>query len=82
MTLHGYVLARHMSRAQELLAKADLALAAAAQAAGFSSQSHFTAIFSTRVGLSPGSYRRTAGPVSVLLHGSAKTAVKQAAANA
>jgi AraC family transcriptional regulator len=69
MTLHSYVLARRMWRAQELLAKSDLPLAAVAQAAGFSSQSHFTTMFSTRTGFSPGSYRSMAKPSSVLVRG-------------
>jgi AraC-like DNA-binding protein len=58
VTLHSYVLARRMCLAQDLLAKSDLPLAAVAQLAGFSSQSHFTAIFSSRMGTSPGSYRK------------------------
>jgi AraC family transcriptional regulator len=59
MTLHAYVLARRMRRSQVLLAKSDLGLAAIAQAAGFSSQSHFTSVFSTRVGISPSAYRNS-----------------------
>jgi AraC family transcriptional regulator len=59
MTVHSYVLARRMRRSQVLLAKSDLPLAAIAQAAGFSSQSHFTSVFSTRVGIPPGSYRNS-----------------------
>jgi AraC family transcriptional regulator len=58
MTLHGYVLARRMRRSQELLAKSDLPLSAIAEAAGFSNQSHFTSVFSTRIGIPPGSYRQ------------------------
>jgi AraC-like DNA-binding protein len=34
-----------------------MSLAAVAQAVGFSTQSHFTAVFSTRMGASPGAYR-------------------------
>lgn len=59
MTLHGYVLARRMRRSQVLLAKSNLPLAAIAQAVGFSSQSHFTSVFSTRVGIPPSSYRNS-----------------------
>jgi AraC family transcriptional regulator len=58
MTLHGYVLARRIGRAQELLVKSGLPLAAVAEAAGFSNQSHFTSVFSTRMGIPPGSYRQ------------------------
>jgi AraC-like DNA-binding protein len=70
MTLHGYVLARRMRRSQELLAKSDLPLAAVAEAAGFSNQSHFTSVFSTRMGIPPSSYRQTRQRVSVSFRGS------------
>jgi AraC-like DNA-binding protein len=59
MTLHGYVLARRMRRSQVSLAKSNLPLAAIAQATGFSSQSHFTSVFTTRVGIPPSSYRNS-----------------------
>jgi AraC family transcriptional regulator len=61
MSLHGYVLARRMRRSQELLVKSDLPLAAVAEATGFSNQSHLTSVFSTRMGISPGSYRGMMG---------------------
>ena len=62
LTLHGYVLARRVRLAQELLAKSDLPLAVVA---GFSNQSHFTTLFSTRIGISPGAYRQERRRVSV-----------------
>ena len=65
VTLHSYVLARRMWRAQELLAKSCLSLAGIAQTAGFSSQSHFTSTFSTRMGISPGAYRNMTKRLSV-----------------
>jgi AraC family transcriptional regulator len=65
MSLHRYVLSRRMRRSQELLAKSDLPLAAVAEAAGFSNQSHFTSVFSTRMGIPPGSYRQMRRRVSV-----------------
>ena len=65
VTLHGYVLARRMRLAQVLLAKFDLPLAAVAAAAGFSNQSHFTSVFSTRIGVSPGVYRQMRRRVAV-----------------
>jgi len=68
VTLHGYVLTRRMRLAQELLVKSDLPLAAIAEAAGFSNQSHFTNVFSTRIGITPGSYRQKRRPVSVAIH--------------
>lgn len=67
MTLHGYVVARRMKRSQDLLAKSDLPLAAVAAAAGFSNQSHLTALFSTRIGITPRAYRNLRHAVSVSL---------------
>ena len=67
MTVHAYVLASRMRLAQELLAKSDLPLSCVAAAAGFSNQSHFTTVFSTRIGIPPGSYRRMRRRVSVSL---------------
>jgi AraC family transcriptional regulator len=68
VTLHGYVLARRMRLAHELLAKSDLPLAGVAAAAGFSNQSHFTSVFSTRIGISPGAYRQMKRRVTVSIH--------------
>jgi AraC family transcriptional regulator len=67
MTLHSYVLARRIRRAERLLAKSDLPLAAVADATGFSSQSHFTSVFSGRTGITPGSFRQTRRSVAVSL---------------
>jgi AraC family transcriptional regulator len=64
MTLHSYVLNRRISRSRELLARSDLPLAAVAAAAGFSNQSHLTTVFSTRIGMSPRTYRQNRRPVS------------------
>jgi len=65
MTLHSYVLSRRMRRSRDLLVRSDLPLAAVAEAAGFSNQSHLTAVFSTRIGMSPRAYRKMKQPVSV-----------------
>ena len=59
VTLHSYVLSRRTRRAQELLLQTDQSLAAVASAAGFSDQSHFTSLFTTRLGISPRAYRQT-----------------------
>lgn len=67
VSLHGYVLARKISRGQALLAKSDLPLAAVAEASGFSSQSHFTTVFSTRMGIPPGTYRQMRRPQSFFI---------------
>jgi AraC family transcriptional regulator len=56
-TLHRYVLSRRIWRAQELLSKPSSTLVDVAGAVGFSNQSHFTAVFTTRLGISPGAYR-------------------------
>lgn len=69
MTLHRYVLSRRMRRAQELLARTNLALVDVANAVGFSSQSHLTALFSTRFGVTPRAYReatRSASQISLI----------------
>jgi AraC family transcriptional regulator len=65
MTLHSYVLNRRIRRSRELLVRSDLPLAAVAEAAGFSNQSHLTAVFCTRIGISPRAYRKMRQPVSV-----------------
>lgn len=65
MTLHGYVLNLRIRRSQELLVRSDFPLAAVAAAAGFSNQSHFTTIFSTRLGMSPQTFRKFRRPASV-----------------
>lgn len=67
VTLHGYVLARRMRLAQELLAKSELPLADVAAAAGFSNQSHFTSVFSRRIGITPGAYRQMRRRVTVAI---------------
>ena len=65
MTLHRYVLARRLRRAQELLAMTGLPLAVVAKESGFSNQSHCTNLFRTRIGLSPRAYREMHRRVSV-----------------
>jgi AraC family transcriptional regulator len=67
VNLHSYVLARRMRLAEKLLVKSDLPLAAIAAAAGFSNQSHFTSVFSKRIGISPGAYRQNRRRVSVAI---------------
>jgi AraC family transcriptional regulator len=68
MTLHSYVLSRRIRHSRELLVRSDLPLAAIAEAAGFSNQSHLTTIFSTRIGISPYAYRKMRRPVSLAFH--------------
>ena len=52
-----YVQARHVKRAQQLLADRKTALAEIALHLGFSSQSHFTNVFREAVGITPKAYR-------------------------
>ena len=59
---HGYVTERRISRARQLLEHSELSLVEIALALGFSSQSHFTAMFHRKVGLTPAVYRRLLGP--------------------
>jgi AraC family transcriptional regulator len=72
MTLHSYVLSRRIGRSRELLVRSDFPLAAVAEAAGFANQSHFTTVFSKRVGISPHAYRKMGRPVSVAFHTTAQ----------
>ncbi|NNM71619.1 AraC family transcriptional regulator [Enterovirga aerilata] len=58
-TPHGWLQARRIERAKELLAKQNLALAEVALACGYADQSHLTRTFGARVGMSPGVWRRT-----------------------
>ena len=48
VTLHGYVLARRIRRAEQLLIKSDLPLVAIRRRQRVCEQSHFTTVFSTR----------------------------------
>ena len=57
-TPHQYVLARRIERARDLLSRRRNSLVEIALAAGFRNQSHFTSVFSSRVGVTPAAYRR------------------------
>ncbi len=52
-----FVIARRIARAQELLRSTDRDLTDVAHLVGFSTQSHFTAVFSRRCGTTPKRYR-------------------------
>jgi len=73
-TLHNYVLSRRMWRSRDLLVKSDLPLVDIAEAVGFSHQSHFTSVFSTRIGITPAAYRAMGSPVAVSFHMSGREA--------
>lgn len=55
---HQYVLTRRVEAAKILLRQSELDLSFIAQETGFSSQSHFTAIFREATGFTPGQFRR------------------------
>jgi AraC family transcriptional regulator len=55
---HQWLLARRVERASQLMSQGELALAEIALSTGFSDQSHFTRVFSQRMGVSPGVWRR------------------------
>jgi AraC family transcriptional regulator len=56
---HRYVMERRVERARDLLQGKDLPIGDIAYAAGFSSQSHFTANFRRITGVTPGRFRRS-----------------------
>lgn len=59
-TLHGYRLQLRLRRSLELAAEADSDLTAVALQLGFSSHSHFTAVFRGVYGVTPSDFRRAA----------------------
>jgi AraC family transcriptional regulator len=58
MTPHQYLLERRVAKAEGLLRDKGRRLIDIASQCGFASQAHFTQIFKTRRGLTPGRYRR------------------------
>jgi AraC family transcriptional regulator len=56
---HRYVMERRVERARDLLQGEDRPIGDIAYAAGFSSQSHFTANFRRITGVTPGRFRRS-----------------------
>ncbi len=58
---HAHVLRRRIDRARALIEQGQTGLADIALACGFSSQSHFTARFRQRVGVTPGQYAEAVG---------------------
>ncbi len=60
-TPRGHVTARRIEKAREYLEETDLPLAEIAQLCGFADQSHFTALFGRRMGMTPGAWRRARG---------------------
>jgi AraC family transcriptional regulator len=57
---HQWLLRQRVSAAKQLMTVRDLPLSEIAISAGFANQSHFTRVFSTVAGVSPGVWRREA----------------------
>jgi AraC family transcriptional regulator len=57
---HQWLLRQRVSTAKQLMTVRDLPLSEIAISAGFANQSHFTRVFSSVVGISPGAWRREA----------------------
>jgi AraC family transcriptional regulator len=55
---HQWLLHQRVKAAKQLMAIRDLPLSEIAISAGFANQSHFTRVFSSAVGVSPGTWRR------------------------
>lgn len=58
---HQYIIDRRINFARSMLESTADSLADISYAAGFSSQSHMTTLFKTRLGVTPGTYRRERG---------------------
>jgi AraC family transcriptional regulator len=57
---HQWLLQQRVKAAKQLMTVRDLPLSEIAISAGFANQSHFTRVFSSMVGVSPGAWRREA----------------------
>lgn len=59
MSPHQWLLSRRVDLALELMADADISLAEIAFNAGFSDQSHFSRVFTQKMGVAPGAWRKS-----------------------
>jgi len=57
---YAYVVEKRIRRAKRLLRNGDLALKEVAAACGFSDQAHMTRMFRTKLGVTPGQFRKNA----------------------
>lgn len=55
---HMYITLRRMDRAKELLAESEQPLNEVATAVGYKTQAHFTSVFHSYCGMTPGAFRR------------------------
>ena len=60
-TPHRWLLSRRIEHSKRLLRESGSTLAEIAAASGFADQSHFTRVFRSKVGASPGAWRRSLG---------------------
>jgi len=74
LPVHEYVVQARIKRATHLLRHADHSIVEIALQVGFSSQSHFTAEFHRRLGITPAAYRATLAP---LLHQKSRVAISR-----
>jgi AraC family transcriptional regulator len=58
LTPHGYITARRIERARELLQQDNLSLAEVGRTVGFLTHAHFSGAFKRKTGESPGAARR------------------------
>jgi AraC family transcriptional regulator len=56
-TVHKYVLEQRVRRAQTLLCTTNIELSEIASSVGLANQSHFTTVFKTKLGVTPGHFR-------------------------
>ncbi|GGA02414.1 hypothetical protein GCM10011408_24780 [Dyella caseinilytica] len=59
MSPHQWLLSRRVDLALELMADPDMSLAEIAFNAGFSDQSHFSRVFTQKMGVAPGAWRKS-----------------------
>jgi transcriptional regulator GlxA family with amidase domain len=59
MSPHQWLLSRRVDLALELMADPDVSLADIAFNAGFSDQSHFSRVFTQKMGVAPGAWRKS-----------------------
>jgi AraC family transcriptional regulator len=55
---HQWLLDQRVNLARQLLGHSELSISEIAVRCGFADQSHFTRVFSAKVGLTPGRWRR------------------------